>query len=146
MCKYNNYFYLSSYIGIIAASVEFGSLVAIIFVSYFGGNRHIPKWIGCGAILKGIGSIMFIIPHLATDQYSLSLSGLNSTDDNICRTPDQHSSLSCVDDKSGNAVLVVVLIIAQILVGTGGSPLFTLGTTYIDNHVSKEKSPAYLCE
>ena len=32
--------------GLIAASVELGTLVSVIFVSYLGGCRHIPKWIG----------------------------------------------------------------------------------------------------
>ena len=38
--------------GLIAASVEIGCLVAVVFVSYLGGCRHIPDWIGCGAILQ----------------------------------------------------------------------------------------------
>ena len=38
--------------GLIAASVEIGCLVAVVFVSYLGGCRHIPVWIGCGAILQ----------------------------------------------------------------------------------------------
>ena len=88
---------------------------------------------------------MFIIPHLATGNYSIN-NGLNTTEENICRTPSEDKLGICVDDGSGNVVLVVVLILAQVLVGTGGSPLYTLGTTYIDNHVSKDKSPAYLCK
>ncbi len=32
--------------GLIAASYEFGSLITVIFVSYLGGRRRIPVWIG----------------------------------------------------------------------------------------------------
>ena len=49
-----------------------------------------------------------------------------------------------IDGKASSAQYVVVLIFGQVLLGIGGSPIFTLGTTYIDNHVSKEKSSIYL--
>lgn len=39
---------------------------------------------------------------------------------------------------------VLILIVAQLLIGIGGSPLYTLGTTYIDNHVSRTKAPSYI--
>ena len=33
---------------------------------------------------------------------------------------------------------------SQLLLGCGGSPLFTLGTTYIDNHVKRDSSSMYI--
>ena len=35
-------------------------------------------------------------------------------------------------------------MLAQLLLGSGGSPLFTLGTTYIDDHVPRESSSFYI--
>jgi hypothetical protein len=35
-------------------------------------------------------------------------------------------------------------MVAQLLLGCGGSPLFTLGTTYIDNHVKRDSSSVYI--
>ena len=32
----------------------------------------------------------------------------------------------------------------QLLLGCGGSPLFTLGTTYVDNHVKRDDSSMYI--
>lgn len=37
-------------------------------------------------------------------------------------------------------------MIAQILLGSGGSPLFTLGTIYVDDHVKNESSSMYIGE
>lgn len=132
--------------GLIAASYEFGSLVAVIFISYFGGRRHIPRWIGKGVILMGFGALLFALPHIIAKKYTVH-QGLTSnlTDENICKiVGSDHSGENCIDKNAGNLVYVLILITAQILIGTGGTPIFTLGTTYIDNHVPKDKAPAYL--
>lgn len=39
---------------------------------------------------------------------------------------------------------VMVFIVAQLLLGCGGSPLLTLGTTYVDDHVRPESSSMYI--
>ena len=137
----------SSISGLIAASYEFGSLVAVIFISYFGGRRYIPRWIGTGVILMGFGALLFALPHIIAKKYTVHHGIINETDENICHTvskgePDD----KCLDKNAGNWVYVLILITAQILIGTGGTPIFTLGTTYIDNHVPKDKAPAYLGE
>lgn len=38
----------------------------------------------------------------------------------------------------------MVFIVAQLLLGCGGSPLLTLGTTYVDDHVRPESSSMYI--
>lgn len=135
----------SSVSGMIAASYEFGSLVSVIFVSYLGSNRHIPKWIGMGVLVMGIGSLLFALPHIIAPKYTLqSGMSINSTDENICRGSPEKPGGLCIDEHSGNGGYVFLLIAAQILIGTGGTPILTLGITYVDNHVAKEKSPAYL--
>ena len=136
----------SSVSGMIAASYELGSLVSVIFVSYLGSNRHIPKWIGMGVLVMGIGSLLFALPHIIAPKYTVqSGMSINSTDENICRGgPEKLAGGHCIDEHSGNWGYVFLLIAAQILIGTGGTPILTLGITYVDNHVAKEKSPAYL--
>ena len=47
---------------------------------------------------------------------------------------------------SGSWWYIFILVLAQIMVGSGGSPLYTLGTTYIDDHVSPKKAPVYIGE
>ncbi|XP_053381790.1 solute carrier organic anion transporter family member 5A1-like [Mercenaria mercenaria] len=136
----------SSISGLIAASYEFGSLVAVIFISYFGGRRHIPRWIGKGVVLMGFGALLFALPHIIAKKYTVHQGIIsNSTDENICKiVGSKRSDENCIDKNAGNLTYVLILITAQILIGTGGTPIFTLGTTYIDNHVPKDKAPAYL--
>ncbi|XP_064597257.1 solute carrier organic anion transporter family member 5A1-like [Liolophura sinensis] len=138
----------SSTSGLIAASYEFGSLVAVVFVSYLGGRRHIPKWIGLGVVCMGIGALLFALPHIMAEKYTKRGGiDLNSTEENICSRLSGSARLDeafCVDEHSGNFVYVLILVVAQVLIGTGGTPIMTLGTTYVDDHVPKEKAPAYL--
>ncbi|GAB1599393.1 solute carrier organic anion transporter family member 5A1-like [Argonauta hians] len=134
----------SSISGLIAASYEFGSLVAVIFVSYLGSRRHIPKWIGVGVVFMGFGAIFFSMPHIIAEKYTLKDKIINGTKENICRSVVGGAANGCIDKNSGNWKYVLILIISQVLIGTGGTPILTLGTTYVDDHVTKEKAPLYL--
>ena len=145
----------SSTSGLVAASYEFGSLVAVIFVSYLGGRRHIPVWLGSGVIFMGMGALLFALPHVLAHHYWVrpgSRSLTNLTDVSVCRSDldmAAHTLLSqetCLWEHSGNWIYVMIFIAAQVLIGMGSTPIFTLGTTYIDNHVTKEQAPAYLCK
>lgn len=74
----------SSYSGLIASSYEIGNVITVIFVSYLGSRRHIPVWIGIGAVIMGIGSLIFMLPHF-TGEINPGISMLNQSTDNICR-------------------------------------------------------------
>ncbi|WAR16892.1 SO3A1-like protein [Mya arenaria] len=113
--------------GLIAASYEFGSLVTVVFISYFGGRRHIPRWIGKGVIMMGCGALLFALPHIIAKKYTVHQGIIsNSTDENICKIVDgKKSDENCLDKNAGNLSYVLILIIAQILIGTGA---FTYAT------------------
>ncbi|KAF0304686.1 Solute carrier organic anion transporter family member 5A1 [Amphibalanus amphitrite] len=51
---------------------------------------------------------------------------------------------NCIDGTISNLLPVLIFMLAQLLLGSGGSPLFTLGTTYIDDHVPRESSSFYI--
>ena len=111
----------SSISGLISASVEFGCVVAVIFVSYFGSQGHIPKWIGIGTFVQGMGALLFALPHVIAPAYTIS-GGVNSTkDENICKLTEglvaRISALTdarCLSEVSGNAVYVFILMLAQV--------------------------------
>ncbi|CRK86366.1 CLUMA_CG000192, isoform A [Clunio marinus] len=160
----------SSLSGLIASSYEIGNVITVIFVSYLGSRRHIPVWIGIGALVMGIGSTLFSIPHFIGEANPGILLD-NKTDDNICRLVSvreqdmglgrfghhisklsnpalsTHNNLrgnNCLESKSSTFGPVLFFVLAQLLLGCGGSPLFTLGTTYVDDHVKKESSSMYI--
>uniref|UniRef100_U5ERZ1 Putative organic anion transporter n=1 Tax=Corethrella appendiculata TaxID=1370023 RepID=U5ERZ1_9DIPT len=156
----------SSLSGLIASSYEIGNVVTVIFVSYLGSRRHIPVWIGIGAVIMGIGSLIFMVPHFSGES-NPGISIDNKTTDNICRlvsVREQDMGLgrlsglsnpplapinnlrgdNCLKSRSSTFGPVILFVIAQLLLGGGGSPLFTLGTTYVDDHVRKESSSMYI--
>ncbi|KAJ1532353.1 hypothetical protein ONE63_000956 [Megalurothrips usitatus] len=157
----------SSLSGLIASSYEIGNVITVIFVSYLGSRRHIPVWIAIGAVIMGIGSLIFMVPHFIAEPHgSSSLSNLSN--DNICRgvsireqdmglgrlstglsSPplSPHNNLrgdNCIQGTPSTAGPVLLFVVAQLLLGCGGSPLFTLGTTYIDDHVRPESASLYI--
>ena len=115
----------------------------------------------------GIGSLIFMVPHFIAEPHgSSSLSNLSN--DNICkgvsiREQDMglgrlstglsspplapHNNLrgdNCIQGTPSTAGPVMLFVVAQLLLGCGGSPLFTLGTTYIDDHVRPESASLYI--
>ncbi|EEB20444.1 organic anion transporter, putative [Pediculus humanus corporis] len=154
----------SSLSGLIASSYEIGNVITVIFVSYLGSTRHIPVWIAIGAVITGVGSMIFMVPHFTSDSSSNFLVH-NVTQDNICRAVSlrqkdmdlgrltnglsspplsTHVHTNCIQSTPSTFGPVMLFVLAQLLLGCGGSPLFTLGTTYIDDHVRSESASLYI--
>ena len=52
---------------------------------------------------------------------------------------------NCIQEASQSAAFpIFVFMIAQLFLGCGGSPLLTLGTTYIDDHVHRDAASLYI--
>ncbi|XP_037866801.1 solute carrier organic anion transporter family member 5A1 isoform X2 [Bombyx mori] len=151
----------SSLSGLIASSYEIGNVITVIFVSYLGSRRHIPVWIAVGAVIMGIGSLVFVVPHFIAEVNSETLAN-NQSEENICRLthaldqdmvgrlsvqglpPNNLRPDNCIKSTPSTFLPVMVFIVAQLLLGCGGSPLLTLGTTYVDDHVRPESSSMYI--
>lgn len=174
----------SSLSGLIASSYEIGNVITVIFVSYLGSRRHIPVWIGksmkicrrvyihveifkflgIGAVIMGIGSLIFMIPHFIAEE-NTGVIVANNTEENMCKLvsvreqepqpfgrlasglSSSHNNLrddNCIEGSPSTTGPVLLFVLAQLLLGCGGSPLFTLGTTYIDDHVKSDSSSLYI--
>ena len=62
----------SSKSGLIVSSNDFIAFFLVLFISFYGGERHKPRLIGIGIITLGIGSFIFSLPHFLAGSYSVS--------------------------------------------------------------------------
>ena len=65
----------SSKSGVIASSNDFGAIVCVTLVGYFGEQRHKPKLMGIGILLMAVGCFVFALPQFIGDKYEYTVSG-----------------------------------------------------------------------
>ncbi|NXB21749.1 SO4C1 protein, partial [Rhagologus leucostigma] len=131
----------SSLTGLISASYDIAFCVLSLFVSYFGERGHKPRWLAFSAFMLGLGSLVFSLPHFSSGKYQYGVK-LEDT----CQTAETtFANATC--SASTNSSLhkyLYVFILGQLLLGVGGTPLYTLGTAFIDDSVPKHKSSLYI--
>lgn len=69
------YRFSSTAAGLIASTYNMAILVSVIFISYFGGKGHKPRWLGISLIIMGIGSFVFALPEFAFGSYNIGIRG-----------------------------------------------------------------------
>ncbi|XP_068134134.1 solute carrier organic anion transporter family member 1B3-like [Hyperolius riggenbachi] len=143
----------SSTVGMVDGSFEFGNLLAIAFVSYFGAKMHRPRIIAIGCIVMSLGSFLTAMPHFFMGPYKYesartSASLLNNVTESVSscmanRTFTEQSKLECAKDNNDNYMWVYVLI-GNMLRGIGETPITPLGIAYIDDFASAGNTALYL--
>uniref|UniRef100_A0A4W3JUV3 Solute carrier organic anion transporter family member n=1 Tax=Callorhinchus milii TaxID=7868 RepID=A0A4W3JUV3_CALMI len=141
----------STELGVIASSFEIGNLMIILLVSYFGGKGHRPRLIGCGGIIMAIGSLFCALPEFLSHQYQykkVDTSVLKDTCSANLSLEEVQMSIeknlkSCAETETTNMMYVLV-IVAQVIIGAGATPIQPLGVSYIDDHVRKRDSSLYI--
>ncbi|XP_032873258.1 solute carrier organic anion transporter family member 3A1-like [Amblyraja radiata] len=141
----------STELGVIASSFEIGNLMIILLVSYFGGKGHRPRLIGCGGIIMAIGSLFCALPEFLSHQYKYKQVDTSALKD-TCITNlsleetqiEMEKNLkTCAETETTNMMYVLV-IVAQVIIGAGATPIQPLGVSYIDDHVRKRDSSLYI--
>ncbi|NXI25983.1 SO2B1 protein, partial [Sterrhoptilus dennistouni] len=143
--------------GLLASFNEVGNTLLIVFLSYLGSRVHRPRLIGCGALLVSLAGFLMALPHFLTGPYQYDQSSCplvttgtfsNSTD--LCQrgAPGAWANLSdgsCTPHASReNHEVLLVMFVAQALLGIGGVPIQPFGISYIDDFASERNSPLYL--
>ncbi|NWU56558.1 SO2B1 protein, partial [Dromas ardeola] len=138
--------------GLLASFNEVGNTLLIVFISYFGSRVHRPRFIGCGAILVSLAGFLMSLPHFITGpyEYDQSVASMFSNTTDLCQpgVPGSQGNLSdagCTPHAAReNHEVLLVMFIAQALLGVGGVPIQPFGISYIDDFASERNSPLYL--
>ncbi|XP_074050416.1 solute carrier organic anion transporter family member 1B1-like [Macrotis lagotis] len=147
----------SSEAGLIDGSFEIGNLMVITLVSHFGAKSHIPRIIGIGCFIMGIGSILTASPHFFMGYYrydsTLNTKPLNNStvtytpcSTGLNSTANKRSSVlleSGCKNESGLPTWIYVLM-GNMLRGIGETPVTPLGITFIDNFVKEGHTSFYI--
>ncbi|KAH7731938.1 Protein Y70G10A.3 [Aphelenchoides avenae] len=136
----------STQTGIITSWYDFAVLLAVFPVCHWGNTGHKGRWIGLGTFIMGLGSLVCALPHYLVEPYKAEQS-LNSTDFEQCMPRDGNATTCSYSTDQSSSYLnpyFLLFILGQTLHGVGATPLFSIGTAYIDENVSQKASPVYL--
>ncbi|NXM20502.1 SO4C1 protein, partial [Ploceus nigricollis] len=131
----------SSLTGLMSASYDIAFCLLSLFVSYFGERGHKPRWLAFSAFMLGLGSLVFSLPHFSSGKYEYG-----GKIEDTCQTAEAtFANATCsASTNSSLRKYLYVFILGQLLLGVGGTPLYTLGTAFIDDSVPKHKSSLYI--
>ncbi|XP_061479291.1 solute carrier organic anion transporter family member 4C1 isoform X2 [Rhineura floridana] len=132
----------SSLTGVISAGYDISFCVLCLFISFYGERGHKPRWLAFASFLIAVGSLVFSLPHFTGGPYIYG----EKIEETCPVSQAAVNNATCVAGlrKSKLSSYFYVFMLGQFLLGAGGTPLYTLGTAFIDDSVPKHKSSVYI--
>ncbi|XP_075838493.1 solute carrier organic anion transporter family member 1A5-like [Microtus pennsylvanicus] len=142
----------TSIVGLINGSFDIGSLLLIIFVSYFGTKLHRPIMIGAGCVLMGLGCFLISLPHFLMGRYEyekiISPSSNLSSNSFLC-LGNRSATLTTIPEpedceKEIKSLMWIYVLVGNLIRGIGETPIVPLGISYIEDFAKPENTPLYI--
>ncbi|XP_071962091.1 solute carrier organic anion transporter family member 1A4-like [Antedon mediterranea] len=143
--------------GVLLVINDMMDFIFVIFITHFGHSGHRPRWIATGLFMAAMGCFLCIVPHIMTEYVppegknaEPSLCSSNAglpTKQNMTAMYENEMPAGIMEETEGLQSMwsnVFWLMLGQILIGIGNTPLKPLGTTYIDDSVEDHKTGFYV--
>ena len=94
----------------------------------------------------GLGSLLFSLPHFIVENYNPVDHVVSSAGDvcQVANTTINQSPPRCHVPSGGEWYYLMIFIVAQLLIGTGLSPFYSLLPAYLDENVDPKSMPLFL--
>jgi organic anion transporter 4A len=113
--------------------------VSVIFVCYFAGKTHKPRFVGVFVLIMAIGALLIASPQFIFGSYIISDNSSYTFEQCLDSTAYPTESCSTI-----NAGAYALMIIGQALIGLGASPVYTVIPAYLDEIVPPRYIGIYL--
>lgn len=160
------YGFSTSRLGVAFSSYDIMGVLSIPLISYFGSQNNRPRIVAFGAFLFAIGNILFILPYFINGyERDSSTNSSNDISNHLCQSNSSEQRISAhdpcssllpaqilshltpnlIDKRIPNAYVTPqpawtyhILILAMIIMSIGASPFYTLGITFLTDHLNKD--------
>ncbi|PAA56300.1 hypothetical protein BOX15_Mlig034225g2 [Macrostomum lignano] len=143
--------------GLLQGSSDFGYLLGVLPVSFYGRQAHRPRTMGGLGLLLSLGILIMSSPYYFFGPMPAGSGGSPASQSSspsaglLCNSTATTSAAAAAVAADGqqplsrqSAVAYFVLVLGAFLVGVGSTPFWNLGLAYIDDHVSKVHAPVYI--
>ncbi|KAL1123270.1 hypothetical protein AAG570_002356 [Ranatra chinensis] len=145
--------------GIMLSGNEISQILLSLFLTYYGGQRNRPLWIGWGVALFAVSCYILALPHFmyGPGQTALSLTKEYTENQGVNQSVSEHREKiglcseeveeeDCVSRAGGkhSTLPAILVFLSQFILGIGSTLYVVLGQTYIDDNAKKTKTPMLL--
>ncbi|KAK0042545.1 solute carrier organic anion transporter family member 4C1 [Biomphalaria pfeifferi] len=136
----------STNLGFVSSAYDVSAAVLAVVIGYIGSGKRKPRLLAIAVFISAMGSFIMALPHFVVGKYTLGMAT-----EKICTlglTSHLHhmnvSSCTTLSRSSPLSLYLYVFLFAQLLHGIGGTTLFTVGISLMDDSVIPKKTPLYL--